>query len=105
VSDANQQAAESLRAAPIFSGCSSAELAVLSCSLQGVSVPAGTVIFREGHPGDAMYIVQSGQVRVVSDVETEKVVFAHLAPRFQAQLRPAIAGPYQSAFDILPWTH
>lgn len=80
MTDANLQATESLRAVPIFSGCSSAELAVIASSLQAVSALAVTVIFREGDPGDAMYIVESGQVRVVSDVETEKVVFAHLGP-------------------------
>jgi ABC-type multidrug transport system ATPase subunit/ABC-type multidrug transport system permease subunit len=30
---------------------------------------------------------------------------AHLMPRFQAQLLPGIGSPYQSAFDIFPWTH
>jgi len=30
---------------------------------------------------------------------------ADLAPRFQAQFPPAIASPYETAFDILPWTH
>ncbi|MCI0832573.1 MAG: ATP-binding cassette domain-containing protein [Chloroflexi bacterium] len=41
---------------------------------------AGEVIFREGHPGQDMYIIISGQVRAVSDVQTEKVVLAHLGP-------------------------
>ena len=80
MNDANPQATESLRAVPIFSGCSPEELALIASSLQGMSAPAGAVIVREGDPGDDMYIVESGQVRVVSDVETEKVVFAHLGP-------------------------
>jgi ABC-type multidrug transport system ATPase subunit/ABC-type multidrug transport system permease subunit len=80
VKDVDLQAAESLRMVPIFSGCSPAELAAIASSLQTVSVPAGTVIFHEGDRGDALYIVNSGQVRVVSDVETQKVIFAHLGP-------------------------
>lgn len=72
--------AESLRAVPIFSGCSSTELAAVAASLEEAAVPTGTVIFREGDPGDYMYLVASGQVRIVSDVETEKVIFAHLGP-------------------------
>jgi len=80
VKHADLPAAEPLRAVPIFSGCSSAELEVIASCLQAVTALAGTVIFREGDPGDDMYIVASGQVRVVSDVETEKVVFAHLGP-------------------------
>lgn len=50
---------------------------IASC-LEEVAAPAGTVIFREGDPGDDMYVVISGQVRIVSDAETEKVVFVHL---------------------------
>ncbi len=69
-----------LRAMPLFARCSDEDLAVLAHSLDFVDVPAGTVIFREGEPGTEMYIVESGQVRVVSDVETEKVVFAHFGP-------------------------
>ena len=78
--DSNPEGAESLRTVPIFSGCSSADLAVIASSLEEVAAPAGTAIFREGDPGDDMYIVASGQVRIVSDVEREKVVFAHLGP-------------------------
>jgi len=72
--------AESLRAVPIFSGCSSTELVAVAASLEEAAVPMGMVIFREGDAGDYMYLVASGQVRIVSDVETEKVIFAHLGP-------------------------
>jgi CRP/FNR family cyclic AMP-dependent transcriptional regulator len=71
--------AELLRAIPIFSGCSPEELDAVASSLEAWAAPAGTVIFAEGDPGDYMYIIASGQVRIVSDVETEKVIFAHLA--------------------------
>jgi ABC-type multidrug transport system ATPase subunit len=80
MSDKKVDEAESLRAIPIFSDCSSTELAAVASSLEAVTAPAGTVIFVEGDPGDDMYIVASGQVRIVSDVETEKVIFAHLGP-------------------------
>ena len=72
--------AESLKAIPIFSGCSPEELSAIASSLEPVEVEAGGVIFREGDPGEDMYMIASGQVRVVSDVQTEKVVFAHLGP-------------------------
>jgi ABC-type multidrug transport system ATPase subunit len=89
-----KDAAESLRTVPIFSGCSSAELEVFGSSLQEMSAPTGTVIFREGDPGDAFYIVISGQVRVVSDVETQKVVFAHLGPgEFFGEMALMTEGP------------
>ncbi|MFX1243309.1 MAG: ATP-binding cassette domain-containing protein, partial [Promethearchaeota archaeon] len=80
MSDARLEDTESLRAIPIFSGCSSEELAVVASSLEAEVVLAGRAVFAEGDPGNDMYIVASGQVRIVSDVETEKVVFAHLGP-------------------------
>ena len=71
---------ESLRTIPIFSGCSPEELSAIASVLESVEMKAGEVIFREGHPGQDMYIIISGQVRAVSDVQTEKVVLAHLGP-------------------------
>ena len=71
---------ESLKTIPIFSACSPEELSAIASSLESVELEAGGVIFREGDSGDDLYIVESGQVRIVSDAETEKVTFAHLGP-------------------------
>ncbi|MEE8369827.1 MAG: cyclic nucleotide-binding domain-containing protein, partial [Dehalococcoidia bacterium] len=71
---------ESLRAVPIFSGCSPEGLYAIASSLESVEAGIGEVIFREGDSGEEMYIIASGQLRVVSDVQTEKVVYAHLGP-------------------------
>ena len=65
---------------PIFSGCSAEGLSAIASCLEPVQIGAGEVVFRQGDPGQEMYIIASGQVRVVSDAETEKVVFAHLGP-------------------------
>ena len=73
-------AVESLKAVPIFAGCSAAELAEIAPSLEAVEAPAGTVIFNKGDPGEEMYIVASGQVRIVSDIEVEEEILAHLGP-------------------------
>ena len=73
-------AGESLKTIPIFSACSPEELSAIASSLESVELEAGGVIFREGDSGDDLYIVESGQVRIVSDAETEKVTFAHLGP-------------------------
>ena len=80
MSTTDATAVESLRAVPIFAGCSSAELAEIAPSLEAVPAPAGTVIFSKGDLGDDMYIVVSGQVRIVSDIETEEEILAHLGP-------------------------
>jgi ABC-type multidrug transport system ATPase subunit len=71
---------EALRSVPIFSVCSPAELKAIAAALEEVSLPAGAVIFKEGDPGEDMYVIASGQVRVVSDAETEKVILAHFGP-------------------------
>jgi ABC-type multidrug transport system ATPase subunit/CRP-like cAMP-binding protein/ABC-type multidrug transport system permease subunit len=71
---------ELLGGLPLFCGCSPEQLRAIASSLERIELAAGDVIFREGDPGEEMYIVVSGQVRVVSDVQTEKVVFAHLGP-------------------------
>jgi CRP-like cAMP-binding protein len=50
----------------------------------GIRIPAGTAIFRDGDPGDAMYVVQSGAVelrvgeRVVETV-TDRGMFGEMA--------------------------
>ncbi|MBI4862576.1 MAG: cyclic nucleotide-binding domain-containing protein [Candidatus Riflebacteria bacterium] len=36
--------------------------------LYGREYPAGTVIFREGEPGNKFYLIQSGQVRIVKNL-------------------------------------
>jgi ABC-type multidrug transport system ATPase subunit/CRP-like cAMP-binding protein len=69
-----------LRKVPTFSACSDDEIDILESSLSVVDVPAGEAIFREGEDGDSMYIIADGQVRIASDVASEKVVFAHLGP-------------------------
>jgi len=71
---------EFIRRVPIFAACSDEALSTIEASLQSVAVAAGALVFRQGDQGDEMYIVARGQLRVVSDAETEKVVFAHLGP-------------------------
>ena len=49
-----------LSAAPIFASLPAVERARLIRQLDEVSVPAGTVLFRQGDPGDCVYVVRSG---------------------------------------------
>lgn len=42
-------------------------------------LPAGSILFRQGDEGDALYIVEQGSVVIYSQAETgEEVIFAHL---------------------------
>lgn len=43
-------------------------------------LPPGEVIFREGEPGEVMFVLQAGRVRIVKAVGTEQRVLATLGP-------------------------
>jgi CRP/FNR family cyclic AMP-dependent transcriptional regulator len=46
----------------------------------GVRLPAGTIVFRQGDPGQSVYIVRSGEVRVVKAANGKYRVVATLGP-------------------------
>jgi NTE family protein len=56
------------------------ELQHLAARLRFQRAAKGTVVCKEGDPGDAMYIIETGQVKVVSDVETQRLTLATLGP-------------------------
>ncbi len=49
---------------PLFAGMDDAELEQLTSRLKRRSFVAGQTIFFQGDPGDALYIIESGQVRI-----------------------------------------
>lgn len=60
---------------PLFAPASDAMVARAASLLTGVTVPAGTVLLREGHPGRQFVLVQEGMVRVTRGTgpETEEL--------------------------------
>jgi ABC-type multidrug transport system ATPase subunit len=80
MTDVEPQETGAVAAVPLFAACSATDLAAIASRIEAIEVPAGTIVFHEGDPGDDMYIVAEGQVRIVSDTDSEKVVFAHLGP-------------------------
>ena len=46
----------------------------------GQTYANGDVIFSEGDPGDALYVIQFGQVRIVKRTPTVEIVLATLGP-------------------------
>jgi CRP-like cAMP-binding protein len=42
--------------------------------------PAGTVLFRDGDPGEFMYVIQQGRVRIFTEVKGEEKQLAILGP-------------------------
>ncbi len=71
---------DTLRHVPLFAVCSDETLSDIAGSLETVRVRAGETLFPEGDRSTELFIVADGDLRVVSDVATEKVVFAHLGP-------------------------
>ena len=53
-----------LMSVPIFSGLPGEDLAPLARVAEVESVPEGTVVFREGEEGEALYVVMRGQVAI-----------------------------------------
>jgi CRP-like cAMP-binding protein len=56
--------ADWLRRCEVFSPLSVAEAAMLCTLMEPVRVPAGQPVVRQGMPGDAWYLIESGQARV-----------------------------------------
>lgn len=54
-----------LAAIPLFSSLPEAEISHLATTLSEVNIPAGRVVFHEGHSDDRFYVLLKGQVEVV----------------------------------------
>lgn len=62
-----QAAARALAATPLFAGLPSDALQALVANLQLVSLERGELLFREGDPSDALYVIVEGEVSVQGD--------------------------------------
>lgn len=70
---------EFLRSIKLFSLLDDAEIAALHSVLHERKIPADTVLFSEGETGDALYIIQMGQVEIsVNDFTGEKITLTAL---------------------------
>ncbi|MGZ5480784.1 MAG: DUF1003 domain-containing protein [Pyrinomonadaceae bacterium] len=71
---------EAIRSVTLFASLHDEEAEELVTLLQSRPVPAGTLLFHAGENGDAMYLIQSGRVRIaVDDAEGQQIVLAELA--------------------------
>jgi len=71
-------ALEHLKVVPLFADLPRDAIQGISKRLLLRHVPKDELVYAEGTPGDALHIIESGQVRIVSDAENEREVFAHL---------------------------
>jgi CRP/FNR family transcriptional regulator, cyclic AMP receptor protein len=62
---ADKQLVERLQAVPLFSGCSTRELASLSQFLRVVEFPAGREIVKQGASGTGLHVLMEGETKVL----------------------------------------
>jgi len=75
----SQAAWDALAATPLFAGLPSDALEALVENLTLVSLDAGKTLFREGEPGDALYVIVEGEVSVQAE-GPPRVEMARLGP-------------------------
>ncbi|MCS7040818.1 MAG: cyclic nucleotide-binding domain-containing protein, partial [Caldilineales bacterium] len=73
-------AVERLRALPMFAGLDNTVLRAVAQRLLLQHVPAQAIIYTEGSPADALYLVDSGRVEIVSSLTRRGQVLARLGP-------------------------
>jgi NTE family protein len=69
-----------LRRIPFFSELPETELRAISEQLRRERYLKGHAIFREGEEGDALYLIESGQVQVVTGPLDDEKILAYLGP-------------------------
>ena len=71
---------DAIRSVPLFASLDDEATRELRSLLRTREVPTGTALFRAGDEGDAMYLIESGRVRIsVSDEDKKEIVLAELA--------------------------
>src|SRR5574338_948716 len=77
---ASQMTLEALRSVPLFASLDDAAATELRDLLSNKSVPQNTRLFRQGDQGDAMYLIESGRVRIsIRDDDKQELTLAELA--------------------------
>jgi CRP-like cAMP-binding protein len=74
------RASERLAAMPLFTGLSEEALYALAERMLLCHVPAGEDVFAEGAPGDALYVIDTGQVEILSRGQVGETTLSRLGP-------------------------
>ncbi len=75
-----QMTLEALRSVPLFASLDDEAARELRRLLSDKTVPRNTRLFRQGEQGNAMYLIESGRVRIsIRDDDDEEVILAELA--------------------------
>ena len=71
---------DALRAAPLFTGLSDPDLERLAATVETQNLAAGDLLIREGDPGDAMFVVVSGELEVTKRAGATEQPLARVGP-------------------------
>ncbi len=77
-----------VRQVPLFAGLRGAEIGFLASILRVVECPVGTLLFREGDPGDRFYLIIDGEIEVVKALGTsdERTIAIRRAGEFFGEM-------------------
>jgi len=68
----------SLKEASLFEFLTEEDLAALAERLTPVAIPSGEAIFRDGDPGDSLFVICKGEVEIfIRDTTGQKIVLEH----------------------------
>lgn len=70
---------QTLRQVPLFAGVAPAKLKLLAFASDRVSYRAGEVLFRQGDPGDAAYVILDGTADILAEVNGGLIKVAEVA--------------------------
>src|SRR2546426_3422588 len=77
---AQEMTLDAIRSVPLFASLDDEAASDLRNLLSVREVPNGAALFRAGEQGDAMYLIESGRVRItISDDDQKEIVLAELA--------------------------
>jgi CRP/FNR family cyclic AMP-dependent transcriptional regulator len=69
-----------LRDSALFGGLDDTELEAVARTVVDVAVPAGGVVIHEGAPGENLYLVRSGRLKVEKDADGRRLLLGELGP-------------------------
>jgi CRP-like cAMP-binding protein len=70
---------QTLRQVPLFAGVAPAKLKLLAFASDRVSYRSGEILFRQGDPGDAAYVILEGRADILAEANGGQIKIAELA--------------------------
>jgi NTE family protein len=91
-----------LRNIPLFRDLAEESLKSIASRLKQARYPQGAVVFREGETGDAMYLVESGQLEVATGAAHNKQPLAYLGPgSFVGEIALLLGQPRSATLSVV----